>query len=134
MERRGHPPSGATAVVCADDKGNGNSGTAVQVHSCLSDLSDYWSHTAAGQLVHNGDCLSQAAGRVSLQACLAGGQGQQRTVGAAKSQIVNKSPGTASGCRTVPSGANGTRLTVAKRAGAGNQLWTAPAVTPGSGS
>ena len=49
---------GAHAVVCADDTGNGNSGTNIQAYQCLSDLADQWIQMGTGQFVHNGDCLT----------------------------------------------------------------------------
>ncbi len=49
---------GAHAVVCADDTANGNAGTKIQAFQCLSDLARPLVQIGTGQLVHNGDCLT----------------------------------------------------------------------------
>jgi hypothetical protein len=124
----------ASAAICADDKGNGNAGTATQVFTCLSDLADFWSHTATGQFTHNGDCLTSSGNKASLQACTVGNRSQEWTSAGPASELVNKAAPTGQGCLTAPSLANGTQLTLAACTGATNQLWTVPAQTPGSGS
>ncbi|HUN33223.1 MAG TPA: ricin-type beta-trefoil lectin domain protein [Trebonia sp.] len=124
----------ATASTCADDTGNGNAGSLIQAFTCLSDLADFYTQTATGQLVHNGDCVTDSGNDVSLQTCTAGDTSQYWTAGTSASELVNKAAVSGSGCLTAPSPANGTKLTVAACTGAANQLWTAPAQTPGSGS
>jgi hypothetical protein len=130
----GTTSSGASAATCADVKGNGNSGTPVQAYTCLSALSSFFSTTATGQFVHNGDCLTDSGNAASLQPCTPGNTSQYWTGGTTKSELVNKGAATGQGCLTVPSYANGTQLTLAACTGAANQLWTAPAGTAGSGS
>jgi hypothetical protein len=130
----GTTSSGASAATCADVTNNGNAGTAVQAFTCLSDLADFFTQTGTGQLVHNGDCLTDSGNAASLQPCTAGSNSQYWTGGTSKSELVNKGAASGQGCLTVPSYANGTQLTLAACTGAGKQLWTAPAQTPGSGS
>ena len=62
---------GAHAVVCADDTGNGNSGTNIQAYQCLSDLADQWIQMGTGQFVHNGDCLTDTGSGVTIEKCIA---------------------------------------------------------------
>ncbi|HTU75982.1 MAG TPA: RICIN domain-containing protein [Trebonia sp.] len=130
----GMTPKGATASICADDTGNGFAGTAIQAFTCLSDLADFWTQTATGQFVHNGDCLTESGNKVSLQTCTAGAKSQEWTSAGSGSELVNKAAATGQGCLTAPSPANGTQLTAAGCTGAANQLWTVPGQTPGSGS
>ena len=121
-------------AICADVPGNGNLGTAVQVYECLGDLADFFSATGTGQLVHNGDCLTDSGNAASLQPCTAGNTSQHWTGGTSKSELVNRDAGLGQGCLTAPSPANLTQLTLAPCTGAANQLWTAPAQTAGTGS
>lgn len=133
-QKAGTTTTGATAALCADVKGNGNAGTAVQGFTCLSALSNFWAATGTGQLVHNGDCLTDSGNAASLQPCTASTPGQQWTAGTSNSEVVNKGSATGQGCLTAPSYVNGTQLTLATCTGAGKQLWTAPAGTSGTGS
>jgi hypothetical protein len=130
----GSTSASASAATCADDTGNGNAGTAAQGYVCLSDLADFWSQTGTGQLVHNGDCLTNSGNKVSLQPCTAGSTSQYWTGGTSKSELVNQGAASGQGCLTVPSYTNGTPLSLAACTGAANQLWTAPPQTAGSGS
>jgi hypothetical protein len=68
-----YPPStsGAGSTVCADDTGNGNAGTKIQAYQCEQDLADQWIQVSK-QLVHNGDCMTNAGGWVKLEKCEAG--------------------------------------------------------------
>jgi hypothetical protein len=127
----GTTASHGTSALCADDTGNLNEGTAIQAFTCLSDLADYFSQTATGQLVHNGDCVTDSGNAVSLQPCTPGNPNQDWTGGTSKSEIKLK---TLNSCITAPSDVNATQLTLASCTGASNQLWTAPAATPDSGS
>jgi hypothetical protein len=124
----------ASAAICADDTGNGNAVTAIQAYTCLSDLADYFTQTATGQFVHNGDCLTDSGNKASLQTCTAGDTSQDWTSAGSASELVNKGAASGQGCLTAPSDADGTQLTVDTCAGAANQLWTVPGQTPGSGS
>jgi hypothetical protein len=130
----GTTSANASAATCTDDTSNGNAGTAAQAYVCLSDLADFWSQTGTGQLVHNGDCLTDSGNAASLQACTPGNTSQYWTGGTSKSELVNKGAAAGQGCLTVPNYANGTPLSLATCTGAANQLWTAPAQTAGSGS
>lgn len=130
----GTTSTGAKAAICADVKNNGNAGTAIQAFTCLGALSSFWSATGTGQLVHNGDCLTDSGNAASLQPCTAGSTSQYWTAGTSKSELVNRGAATGQGCLTAPSYANGTQLTLAACTGAANQLWTAPAATSGTGS
>lgn len=62
--------NGAGSTVCADDTDNGNAGTVVQSFQCENDLADAWIMLSSGQLVHNGDCMSNTGGTVTLQLCV----------------------------------------------------------------
>jgi len=124
---------GAHAEICADDANNGNSGTNIQAFQCLSDQADYWLQVSTNQFVHNGDCLTDSGGRVTLAACVANptnGSGQiwnqQNASGAGT--LSNADGG---GCLTAP--ASGTidfaTLQVASCHGAVGQKWTVPPAT-----
>jgi hypothetical protein len=124
---------GAHTEVCADDTDNGDSGTNIQAFQCLSDQSDYWLQVSTNQFVHNGDCLTDAAGRAILAACVANptnGSGQiwnQQNASGAGS-LSNADGG---GCLTAP--ASGTidfaTLQVGSCHGAVGQKWTVPSAT-----
>jgi hypothetical protein len=124
----------SNGAICADIPGNGNVGTAAQVYECLGDLAAFFSATGTGQLVHNGDCLTDSGSAASLQPCTAANPSQRWTGGTSKSELVNRDAGPGQGCLTAPSPANLTQLTLASCTGAANQLWTAPAQTAGTGS
>jgi Ricin-type beta-trefoil lectin domain len=124
---------GARAVTCADDTGNGNSGTSIQAYQCLSDLADQWIQVSTHQFVHNGECLTDSAGSVSLENCVVN---PTENSGQIWIQQHLTGEGTLSnpdgdGCLTAP--ASGTidtaTLQVATCAGAVGQEWTIPAVT-----
>jgi hypothetical protein len=124
---------GAHSEVCADDTGNGNSGTKIQAFQCLSDQADYWIQVSTSQFTHNGDCMTDSGGDVTLASCIA-------NPGNSSGQIWNQQnssgPGTLSnanggGCLTAP--ASGTidfaALKVAACHGGVGQEWTVPAPT-----
>jgi hypothetical protein len=120
----GNSPS----YVCMDQAANGNAGSKVQAYRCNSDLAQFWTYLAGGQLVHNGDCADVNNGNVTLAAC-DGSQAQQWTVNGANAHlgtIVNKAT---NDCLTAPSTADFTQLTVANCTSADNQEWVAPAQT-----
>jgi Ricin-type beta-trefoil lectin domain len=125
--------AGAHAEVCADDTGNGNAGTHVQAYQCLSDLADQWIQLANGQFAHNGDCLTDNGGSVSIASCVANpadNSGQiwdQQNVGGAGT-LANAD---GNGCLTAPSSGtiDGAHLAVTACKGAVGQEWTVPGVT-----
>jgi Ricin-type beta-trefoil lectin domain len=121
--------AGAHAVVCADDTGNGQSGTTVQGFQCLSDLADYWTQTPAGQFVHNGVCLTDAEGAAKIELCASNpnnSSGQLWTSAATGAGEVTNADG--AGCLTAPSAGtiSGASLMVAACTGARGQEWTVP--------
>ena len=117
------------SYACMDQAGNGNAGSKVQLYRCNSDLAQFWTYLAGGQLVHNGDCADvNNNGNVTLAAC-DGSQVQQWTVNSAGNgfgTIVNQA---SNNCLTAPSSADFVQLTVANCNNAGDQQWTAPAQT-----
>jgi hypothetical protein len=116
-----------TADICADDAGNGNSGAAVQVYQCNSDLAQYWIQASTGQLVRNGDCLAQAGSTIKLETCSTTNNAQVWAVngtGGSKGTIVNQSTGK---CLTWPKAVSFTQLTAAGCAFSSDQQWIAPA-------
>jgi len=125
--------AGVRAEVCADDTGEGLAGTRTQAYECLSDLADQWVQVSTGQFVHDGDCLTDSGGPVSIETCSpdpndSSGQiwVQQNASGAG---TLTNADG--NGCLTAP--ASGTidtaTLQVATCANAIGQEWTVPAVT-----
>jgi hypothetical protein len=62
----------------------------LQVFTCLSDLADFWTQTATGQFVHNGDCLTDSGSKASLQTCTAGDTSQYWTSAGSAFELVNK--------------------------------------------
>jgi Ricin-type beta-trefoil lectin domain len=125
----GSTKAGNTADICADDAGNGNAGSHVQVYQCNSDLAQYWVQASTGQLVHNGDCMAESGSVVVLEQCNAN-PSQVWTVngtGGSFKTIVDKTTGK---CLTWPKAANFTQLTVTACTGNAGQLWTGPARPP----
>jgi hypothetical protein len=125
--------SGAHAVVCADDAGNGNQSSTTQAFQCLSDLADQWIQMPDGQFVHNGDCMTDTGGAVKLERCIASPSNSSGQVWhAASSGAGQMSNADGNGCLTAPS--SGTIDTAALRVaackGAVGQAWTVPNVTP----
>jgi len=124
-------------AVCVDDTANGNAGTIVQAFQCENDLANKWIWLPNGQVVHNGDCLTDNGGdAVTLQSCTA-------NPGPASSQvwIAKGTPGTfgevanadGNGCLTAPASGkiNGAHLTVEPCvSGMLGQSWKVPGVTP----
>jgi hypothetical protein len=123
----GTTSAGARAVICANDTANGNAGTKIQAFECLSDLADAFVQTSAGQLVHNGDCLSVTAGGYVFLARCAGNDTRERW-GQSKAggTVENQSTDT---CLTAPSVKAGTQLTVKVCGRAANQKWYLPDAT-----
>lgn len=122
----GSTKAGNTADICADDAGNGNAGSPLQVYQCNSDLAQYWVQASTGQLVHNGDCLAESGSVTMLEPCNAN-PAQVWTVngtGGSFKTIVDKTTGK---CLTWPKAANFTHLTVTACTGKAGQLWTGPA-------
>jgi hypothetical protein len=124
---------GAHAVVCADDTGNGNSGTAIQAYQCLSDLADQWIQMGTGQFVHNGDCLTDTGSGVTIEKCIGSPSSSSGQVWHASSggagQMTNDD---GNGCLTAPSSGtiSGALLRVGACKGSVGQHWTVPNVTP----
>jgi hypothetical protein len=124
--------AGAVAVICADDTKNGNSGSITQAFPCLSDLADLWSQVPTNQFVHNGDCLTDLHGAVTIQHCVAdptasSGQIWIQQNASGEGTFTNAN---GNGCLTAP--ASGTideaPLQVATCSGAIGQKWTVPPV------
>jgi hypothetical protein len=134
-QEAGTTSGGARAELCADDTANGDAGTKIQAFQCLGDLADSFVQTSAGQLVHNGDCLSVTAGRVVLAKCAASDAHQRWGQSKIGGTVENQSTDT---CLTDPSVKDGTQLTVKTCGKAANQQWNLPAATAvpalGSGS
>ena len=59
--------SGGMSMVGGIDLG----GTKIQAYQCEQDLADQWTQVSK-QLVHNGDCMTNAGGWVKLEKCEAG--------------------------------------------------------------
>jgi Ricin-type beta-trefoil lectin domain len=124
---------GAHAVVCADDTGNGNSGTNIQAYQCLSDLADQWIQMGTGQFVHNGDCLTDTGSGVTIERCIANPSSSSGQVWNGSSsgagQLTNDD---GNGCLTAPSSGTiaGALLRVGACHGSVGQQWTVPNVTP----
>lgn len=117
-----------TANICADDEGNGNAGAQIQVYQCNSDLAQYWVQSSTGQLVRNGDCMTQSGSKVVLARCSPTNKAQVWDVkgtGGSVNTIVNSSSGQ---CLTWPKAVSFTQLTgSACKAKTAGQLWTGPA-------
>jgi hypothetical protein len=123
---------GAHAVVCADDTNNGNSGTSIQAYQCLSDLADQWIQMGTGQFVHNGDCLEDNGGAVTIEKCIANpSSGSGQIWSASNSGAGEMSNADGSGCLTAPSSGTiaGAPLRMAACRGSVGQNWTVPNVT-----
>jgi hypothetical protein len=124
-QRNGTTGQGAHADLCADDTANGNAGAKIQGFVCLSDLADFFVQTNAGQLVHNGDCVSVTkGGYVFLARCVADDAVQKWTQSKAGGTVENDTTGT---CLTAPSVKNGIQLIVKACGHAANQQWEIPA-------
>jgi hypothetical protein len=125
---------GALSSVCADDTDNANAGSAVQAFQCLSDLADFWVQIGTGQFVHNGLCMTDTSGSVTLAQCIANpgdGSGQiwnpENSTGAG---LLANADG--NGCLIAPSSGtiNGVPLRVGTcHSGTLGQEWTVPPVT-----
>jgi Ricin-type beta-trefoil lectin domain len=118
--------SGLDADICADDNSNGNAGAIVQVYQCNSDLAQYWVQSSTGQLVRNGDCITQSGARVFLEKCSGTNAAQKWTVkgtGGKFGRIV----GSTGDCLTASSAKNFVQLTATGCNGIAGQAWTGPA-------
>jgi hypothetical protein len=126
----GATSGGAHAAICADDTANGNAGAKIQAFQCLTDHAQYFIQTSAGQLVHNGDCVSVTkGGTVVLATCVVNDTVQRWTQSKVGGTVENQSTGT---CLTAPSVSNGTPLTVnACDSAAHQQQWDLPTATAG---
>ena len=125
--------AGAHAVVCADDTGNGNSGTNIQAYQCLSDLADQWIQMGTGQFVHNGDCLTDTGATVTIEKCIASPSNSSGQVWSSSSSGAGRMTNDdGNGCLTAPSSGTiaGALLRVGACKGAVGQSWTVPNVTP----
>jgi len=124
----GHTSTELTANICADDTGNANAVSAIQVYQCNSDLAQSWVQASTGQLVRNGDCMTQDGSDINLDLCTASTADQVWDVkgtGGTFDEIVNSATGD---CLTWPSSAMHTQLTaVACVSGQADQQWTGPA-------
>jgi hypothetical protein len=119
--------TGGFAVdLCADDANNGNAGSVAQTFQCNSDLAQSFVQASTGQLVRNGDCLTQQGSGVSLQAC--GGSAAQvwnvTGTGGHFGEIVNAS---SHQCLTAPKVQAAVQLTGTACTGKANQQWAGPA-------
>ncbi|MGH3249703.1 MAG: ricin-type beta-trefoil lectin domain protein [Trebonia sp.] len=131
-----YPPStsGAGSTVCADDTGNGNAGTPIQAFQCEQDLADQWMQVS-GQLVHNGDCMTNVGGSVKLEKCMghyhaAPNQAWRVSGTPFSAGTITNGPGW---CLSAPSsGVVDTANLTVQRCGAKGftQMWKAPANTP----
>jgi hypothetical protein len=122
----GKAPSGLTADLCTDVANNGNQGTPVQSYQCNSDLAQYWVQASTGQLVHNGDCLTQSGSNTSLERCSATNNAQKWQVqgtGGHWGKVINASTGA---CLTAKA-QNFAVLKALACNGGGDQKWTGPA-------
>jgi hypothetical protein len=117
--------AGLEADACADDPGNGNAGSHIQVFQCESDLGQSWTQASTGQLVRNGDCLTETGGKAFLQACSASDATQvwNTGTGGTANEIINAST---HHCLTASKDVDGIQLTGTACTGKGNQLWKAP--------
>jgi hypothetical protein len=125
-QAEGTTKAGAQAALCADDTGNGNAGSKIQSFQCLGDLADAFVQTSSGQLVHNGDCVGLAGGKVILSTCAAGEESQEWQQSAVGARVWNRSNGN---CLTAPSVRAGVQLTVTPCGNGANQKWHLPAAT-----
>lgn len=130
-------PNGGKGSICVDDTNNGNAGTVVQAYQCENDLANRWILVPNGQVVHNGDCLTDSGSGVTLQSCVA-------NPGPASTQVwtAHGTPGNfgwvtnadGNGCLTIPATekVNGTQLKVETcvPGGSVSQSWKVPGVTP----
>jgi hypothetical protein len=122
----GQASSGLTADLCTDVANNGNQGTPVQSYQCNSDLAQYWVQASTGQLVHNGDCLTQSGSDASLELCSATNNAQRWQVqgtGGHWGKIINASTGA---CLTAKA-QNFAVLKALGCNGGADQKWTGPA-------
>jgi hypothetical protein len=124
---------GARSTICADDTGNSNAGTPIQAYQCEQDLADAWLQTNH-QLIHNGDCMTNVGGNVTLEKC-EGGQWPAPN----QAWLVLGTPYSSGlirqghGCLSAPSSGNieTSQLTVEPCGATGYvQQWKAPANTP----
>ena len=122
-QQEGSTSTGAKSALCADDTANGNAGSKIQGYQCLGDLADSFVQTSAGQLMHNGDCVTASGSSVVLAACTLGATNQEWSQSTAGGQLTVNSSGL---CLTAPSAKNGTQLTVASCGSGANQKWTIP--------
>ena len=123
---------GAHAVVCADDTNNGNAGTSIQAYQCLSDLADQWIQMGTGQFVHNGDCLQDTNGSVTIAKCIANPSSNSGQIWSASTSGAGEMRNAdGKGCLTAPSSGTiaGAPLRVAACRAALGQEWTVPSVT-----
>jgi len=125
---------GSGSTVCADDTGNGNAGTAIQAFQCENDLADAWLMTTDGQLVHNGDCMTQTGNTVSLEPCQSrpnASTGQVWTFHGTPSSAGWLTNTNGNGCLTAPSHGmiDGAQLSVQNCTGALGQEWKVPPPT-----
>jgi hypothetical protein len=126
--------SGAGSTVCADDTANGNHDTHIQAFQCEQDLADQWLQVSK-QLIHNGDCMTNAGGMVKLESCEGGHWGAPN-----QSWWVHGTPYSAGQitqgngwCLSAPASGmvDGAHLTVQHCGASGFvQMWKAPADTP----
>ena len=122
--------SGLPADICADDAGNKDAGSHIQVYQCTSDLAQFWVQTSAGQLVRNGDCMTESGGKIFLQKCTAANNAQVWDVKGTNGNfagIVNKATGH---CLTAAKAVNFTQLTGTTCASKADQKWTGPGKAP----
>lgn len=124
---------GGLGGKCADLGGSGSTnaaGTAVQLNTCGTGVSQDWSVAADGTVQVLGDCMGVANNgtasgtAVTLQVCN-GSNGQKWTTGADGS-LVNTSSGRCLDA-TDASSANGTKLQIWTCGGSAQQRWSLPA-------
>jgi len=131
-----YPSSGgAGSTICVDDTANGNAGTVVQAFQCENDLADGWILVPNGQVVHNGDCLTDSGGIVTLESCVSdpGPASSQVWVGHGTPGIAGEvTNADGDGCLTAPASGKIDRSKITVEpcvSGTLGQSWKVPAVT-----
>lgn len=99
--------------------GSTQPGTKAAVWNCGP--STRWSYGPTGEIVRNGVCLTNSAGRAVLENCA--GWNNQTWYNSGHGQPVRSKSG---GCLTVPSLRNGTQLRITRCDGKANQRWWIP--------
>lgn len=120
------------STICADVPANGNHGAPVQAFECQNDSANQWMYLSSGQLVHNGDCLTNTPQGELIAACQVGDSSQKWVPEYASGPgfLTNASNNE---CLTAPTSGviQGSRLKTATcKPGDVGQQWHLPAVSP----